>query len=37
MSYRFEFNGSTYVASSERAYGVCTVTVLEDRMVIMLA
>jgi len=32
----FEFYGSTYVATSERATGFCTVKVLADRMVITL-
>ena len=32
----FDFKGSTYVATSERAYGFCTATVLADRMVITL-
>jgi hypothetical protein len=32
----FEFNGSTYVATSERVTGLCAVKVLADRMVITL-
>jgi len=32
----FEFNGSTYVATSERVTGLCSVKVLADRMVITL-
>lgn len=32
----FEFNGSTYVATSERATGFCTAQLLADRMVITL-
>lgn len=32
----FEFNGSTYVATSERVMGFCTAKVLADRMVITL-
>lgn len=32
----FEFNGSTYVATSDRVTGLCAVKVLADRMVITL-